>query len=251
MRGRDYSGQVLTECICEFGGGVVLLFLAISGKYLAYVAPRICPFLIVGAAILFCMGIFSIPQIKHFQHHIHMAHCLLLVIPILLLVLPHSTAAQTAAAPSAGLATTVAKSMPSAAAVPQEEKTKISGLDSAHKRITVKNEEFYSWISELTGNLDKYTGYTVVMTGYVYKDPQFVSSGEFVPARLLMTCCTADLSPIGLLCKYAKAASLPEKSWVTVEGTLIKGSFQGSPDPQLQVTKVTKAQPVNDYVYPY
>lgn len=76
-----------------------------------------------------------------------------------------------------------------------------------------------------------------------------------MPARLLMTCCVADLTPAGLICKYDKASGLEADSWVTVEGTLFIGQYEYEgkkyDDPQIHVTKITPAEAVDGYVYPY
>ena len=137
----------------------------------------------------------------------------------------------------------------------KEESADLPGLDAANRKITVSNEYFGMWISELFENRKRYEGYTVVMTGFVFKDPEMLKEDEFVPARLMMTCCVADLSPAGLLCKYDKASELKADSWVTVEGTLLIGQYELDgekyDDPQLTVTKVTPAEAVEGYVYPY
>lgn len=248
MRHFFYSKQALTECACELITGSVLLYFAASGNYLSYVAPRIRPFLFIGAAALIALGISSIPHIKQIQHRNHTAHCLLLIIPTLLLLLPHG--ASQAVTATAGL-TTVPNAVKGSTTSEQTEKTKLSGLDKTHKKITIQNEEFYQWMVELNENLDKYAGYTITTTGFVFKDSKSIQTGEFVPARLAMTCCTADLTPMGFLCKYPKTSELKENTWVTVEGKLFKGTYQGNPDPQIQVTKVKPAQSVKEYIYPY
>ena len=94
------------------------------------------------------------------------------------------------------------------------------------------------------------------MTGFVFKDPEITKKDEFIPARLAMTCCVADLSPSGLFCKYARASELKENSWVTVEGTIFMAKIkyddgQYYDDPQISVTKITPAEEVDGYVYPY
>jgi putative membrane protein len=127
----------------------------------------------------------------------------------------------------------------------------LSGFDPVNRTITVDNDEFYQWLSELFTNMDEYEGYTITITGFVYKDPQYFAENEFTPARLCMTCCTADLSPIGLVCKYSNVSSLEQNSWVTVEGVIHKGQYEGEDEPQISVTKITPAEEVEGYVYPY
>jgi putative membrane protein len=138
----------------------------------------------------------------------------------------------------------------------QEDKPAVNlpGLDIKNKRITVANDDFGLWIYQLYTNMEKYKGYTVIMTGFVFKD-ETMEANEFVPARLAMTCCVADLSPCGLLCKYDKASGLKADAWVTVEGTLHMGKYKQDgeeyEEPQISVTKITPAREVKGYVYPY
>ncbi len=140
--------------------------------------------------------------------------------------------------------------------LPEEEySTGLPGLDTANKKITVSNDDFGIWLSEIYMDMEKYKGYTVVMTGFVFKDPEILKKDEFVPARLMMSCCAADLAPVGLVCKYDGASELKEESWVTVEGTLsiVQNEYEGEKydDPQLTITKITSAEAVEDYVYLY
>ena len=52
-----------------------------------------------------------------------------------------------------------------------------------------RNESFY----------EKYEGYTVVMKGFVYRDPDIQKKCDFALVRLSMWCCAADLSPMSFL----------------------------------------------------
>lgn len=145
---------------------------------------------------------------------------------------------------------------PSATAPPENGYTAyLNGLDAVNKKITVSNDDFGLWLSEIYFNMEKYEGYTIVITGFVFKDPEIFKEDEFVPARLMMSCCVADLSPVGLRCKYDKASELKAESWVTVEGNLFMGQYEyegtNYDDPQIAVTKTTPAEAVEDYVYLY
>ncbi len=92
------------------------------------------------------------------------------------------------------------------------------------------------------------------MTGSVFKDPELLKDDEFIPGRLAMTCCVADLAVTGLICHYDQASELEQDSWVTVEGTFFIGQYEYAgnqyDDPQLKVTKITPAEAVEGYVYP-
>ncbi|MDD3364865.1 MAG: TIGR03943 family protein, partial [Syntrophomonas sp.] len=70
--------------------------------------------------------------------------------------------------------------------------------------------------------------------------------------RFMMTCCTDDMQPIGLLCQYPRANELKKDSWVKVPGTIEETEFEGQKVPLFQADDVVGAEkPKNDYVYPY
>ena len=76
------------------------------------------------------------------------------------------------------------------------------------------------------------------------------SETEFIPARLLMVCCAADLVPYGLVCRYDKISELENGTWLTVTGTLAVRDYRGSPEPQIDVEKLEPAEAVDAYLYP-
>lgn len=155
--------------------------------------------------------------------------------------------------PSSAVPETTADATPKPQS-PEEDRTTpwLTGIDKTKKTIVVKDDEFYAWITELFQHTEDYIGYTVELTGFVMKDPQIMSPTEFIPARNLMTCCVADLVPTGIICEYPKAAELKPETWVHVKGTLIQGTYDGSPEAQLKVISITPATaPKNPYIYPY
>lgn len=305
MRAKQLNLQVLLESMCCAFFGAMLVYLTESGRYLSYVTPRMKPYLYFAAAVMLLwtgVGLFRVFQPRH---KVRAAHCFVLAIPMLLLVLPHdildasnlagnylagntfqgqtvqsgAPGAQIAsAAPAAGngessrgldSASEIGQSDRQADAVPQTEQTEpgsealirqettadTPGLDEANKNIVISNDHFSMWLTKLYMEMERYEGYTVTVTGFVYNDPALFKEDEFVAARLMMSCCVADLAPAGLMCKYNNASELQQDTWVTVEGVLLIGQYeyggQVYDDPQLQVTKITPAQTVEGYVYPY
>lgn len=268
MQARAFNPQVFLEFLshCVFGG--LLLHLVRSGKYLSYVTPRMEPYLYFTVIIMVIWALAGLGRLFRPQHKIRSAHCFVLVIPVLLLLLPHSplgvsdlsSLSDTAGnqPPPADMAATdsIDEVIPDTQTNAEEEAlTELPGLDAANKKIIVSNEDFGMWYSELYMNTENYEGYTIVVTGYVFKDSEILKKDEFVSARLMMSCCVADLSPAGLLCKYDKASELEADSWVTVEGTLhiVQYEYSGETydDPQISVKKITPAKEVEGYVYPY
>lgn len=301
MRTKALNRQSLLETLCLFLFAGLLFYVTASGQYLTYVTPRMFPYLLFTGAVLLLWAFAGLPRVFTPQHRIRAAHNLVLLVPALLLLLPHSalTSSNLTGKFSGGSAfikssqqTSAASKLPAAVstasdgAAPQETLPKLelpaavtsaettplgteasvsslteapviplnpgglTGIDEENRRIVIDNASFYTWISEIYVNMEHYVGYTVRMTGYVYYDTQYMNTNEFVPARLVMTCCAADLTPAGIICTYEGASSLTPESWVTVEGVLKAGDYLGNPEPQVTVTSITPAEAVEGYIYP-
>lgn len=126
----------------------------------------------------------------------------------------------------------------------------LNGLDEDTKTITIADEDYYTWMYELSSFYEKYEGYTVVMKGFIYKDPEIEKISDFALVRLSMWCCAADLSPIGFLVDCSGISDFKEDDWVVVKGTL-EASADGE-TLMLKAQSIDKAEkPATEYVYPY
>lgn len=302
MQAKAFNSQAFLEFLCFFIFGGLLLYLAKSGKYLSYVTPRMEPYIYFASIVMGIWALTGFCRLFRPQHRLRSSHCLVVGIPILLLLLPHSPLTtsnltgnysnKNAFSASAGQElyskpdeaslednidqtdtsspaedelsstdTTVSDTVDTAvadaqSAIPEEQASVVlPGLDTANKKIIVSNDDFSMWLTEIYINIEKYTGYTIDITGYVFKNPEYYNDDEFVPARLMMSCCVADLVPVGLTCEYDNVSELEEGSWVTVEGILHVGQYEYDgeqyEEPQISVTQITPAEEVSDYVYPF
>ena len=126
----------------------------------------------------------------------------------------------------------------------------LNGLDEDTKTITIADEDYYTWMYELSSFYEKYEGYTVVMKGFIYKDPEIEKISDFALVRLSMWCCAADLSPIGFLVDCSGTLDFKEDDWVVVKGTL-EASTDGE-TLMLKAQSIDRAEkPATEYVYPY
>ncbi len=246
---RVLNPQVLTEILCQMSFGGMIVYLAASGAYLRYVTPRMRPYLYFTA---FIMGLWSLAgtgRLFRPRYKIRMSHCFLLIIPVLIMLLPHTPieiSSYNTIGESSKLQMSSAK---------EENENIMPGLYKVEKKIMVSDDLFGMWYSELYMHMEEYEGYTISITGYVLKDPKVYGENEFAVARLAMTCCVADLAPAGIQCNYRGVSDLKEDTWITVEGTLTLNydDYDGHKyaDPIIMVTKITPAEKVEGYVYPY
>jgi len=362
---KKINQQVLLETLCFLLFAFVMLYFLITKKYLSYVTPRMVPYLCFASAVMMIWAVCRIRDLFHVQYKTKAFHCLILIVPILFLLLPHNflyaSANSSGYLGSAGLAIASGKNLQSAAQIrvtqtgvnqagvnqsgvnqtgtaqvsgnlpdqtdngPRvadendgEEATAIGETDSKYRDSIIKTEsktaseqvsagtvsagtvstetqngetqngetqngeestkqgnydnairqqyglnqaadgsimvtdgQFYGWSSEIFTNMKRYDGVKITIRGFVYKDPQTMSGSQFVPARMLMYCCSADVCPCGLICSYDKTDTLQENSWVTVTGMIHLGQYQGKTSPIINVTSVSQAQaPQDEYVYP-
>ena len=279
---KQFNPQALLEAASLTAVAAWLGYELISKRYLVYVTPRMTPYLI-GAVVALCIwaGI-ALARLFRPAARPRVMHAFLLTIPLLLLLLPHGdvsaasdsfntsgvSAAQTSAPDSSATAApSQASSDQSQNEAKQGETTQsgetsllneqeaIAGLDRENKTITISTDDFYTWVVRIYNETEAYEGYTVLITGYVINDSTVFAPDEFAFARLLMSCCVEDLSPLGLICRYDQAADLTPDGWVSVVGTLTLGSYEADgqqyAQPQLTVTSITPADEIAGYIYPY
>jgi len=325
---KKIDSQALLEFICFSFFSVLIFYLTVSGGYLSYVTPKMAPYLYFTSAVMLVWAVSKLSDIFRPQHKIRAAHCLVLIIPILFLLLPHSAVIATGTSSgyfgsnsltavsnstssaeiktnntmasqsnstledsstvtasasnentagnsasddtssssvqaaggsvsedSASSSAQAAGGSASAGATGQDDNSIVNqyGLKlSKDGSIDVSDDLFYPWLTEIFTNMKKYEGVKITIKGFVFKDSETMDSNEFVPARLLMWCCSADLSPCGIICEYDKSSELEENSWVKVTGVIHIGKYQGADEPQITVTSVSLAEkPQQEYVYPW
>ncbi|MGI6079368.1 MAG: GTP-binding protein [Candidatus Avilachnospira sp.] len=79
--------------------------------------------------------------------------------------------------------------------------------------IDIKNEDYGIWFFDCKDNPERYKGKKVSFTAQVMKSESF-DKGYFVPGRMTMTCCEADMTFLGYLARYEDADAFEDGSWV-------------------------------------
>lgn len=300
VKSKSFNLQAFLELLSCLSFAGIIFYLLKSERYLNYVTPRMKPYFNFTLILMVIWAFTDINRLFRPQYQIRLPHCLVLLIPVLILFMPHSTIntsdlvrkysvsqiqgnltgkpvpgdqgnpgpvsdynflsddstekSQTAQENTAQDSTSPAAPEEESTAPQKEFSDVLPGLDEELKTITVSNDDFGFWVSEINMNPQKYVNYTIKMTGFVYIDDTF-QKDEFMASRLLMTCCVADLSPVGLICKYDKTPQLKSNSWVTVEGVLFTSEYEYNGQtcytPELTVTEITPAKEVEGYVYAY
>jgi uncharacterized repeat protein (TIGR03943 family) len=101
-----------------------------------------------------------------------------------------------------------------------------------------------------SGDVSTFNGQEANVIGFVYKEITF-GEDQFMVARFTISCCVADASAIGLPVIWDESASLPQDTWVRVQGTFEVGEFRENTVPMLRAASVeTVKQPEHPYLYP-
>ncbi len=85
--------------------------------------------------------------------------------------------------------------------------------------VEIQDEDYALFYRDISEEPKKYDGKTVKFKAQVAKLRK-EKSGYFAPGRFVMTCCEADISFMGLPCKYEKSNALHARDWVTVTATV-------------------------------
>ena len=115
--------------------------------------------------------------------------------------------------------------------------------------IAIKPEDYGIWYIDCMDQPERYAGKTVEFTAMVLRHPNFPKD-QFVPGRMAMTCCEADMSFLGFPCKYGDAASLKTKDWVRVQAEVrveYQKEYRGE-GPVLYAKKVERDKEIKDIV---
>lgn len=86
--------------------------------------------------------------------------------------------------------------------------------------------------------------------GFVYHD-QNLGAGQFMVARFMVTCCSADATAVAMAVSWPDAAGLTDNTWVRVRGMVDVTAYGGRPLPVINAESVEPTdEPARPYMYP-
>ena len=85
--------------------------------------------------------------------------------------------------------------------------------------VEIADEDYALFYRDITEEPKKYNGKTVKFKAQVARLRK-EKDGMFAPGRFVMTCCEADITFMGIPCKYPQSAALKARSWVTVTASV-------------------------------
>ncbi len=217
--------------------GISTGMVAITGTFTRYVKPSLLPWLLTAAVLLIGFGLTMIVgDARRGDHHEHAHHhhghrsaiAWMLAVPIVVLIFVVPPALGAGAAAPTVLAVSSDVLRRPFPPLPAGEAPNVS-LPNVLERVA----------NDTAHTLD---GRLITLTGFVVND----HDARYL-ARVVITCCAADaqLARIRLVGAVTEASSLPDNSWLSVEGTVAP-----TPPPTLDVSRLTRiAPPANTYAY--
>lgn len=283
--------DIVLKLIILLGFSLFFFITTINGTIQLFVHPRIVPFLKFGIVIMLIMALFLLKDIfKRQRKKVNQYQYLFFIIPLVMaFALPAKEVNSGSVAIGSNTdALSSSNSVVQGKITNTDSYDKLSGADGLSGEastsdntdknslandsytsfmesteeednrlklqdgtIVIDDSNFVKWIDAIYNNPLEYEGKKITVMGFVFKDKQF-KDNEFVPARMVMTCCAADMTVIGLLARYSKAQELRENSWFKFSGTLVNSEFNGKYIPVINIETVERtAKPKNEYVYPY
>ncbi|HWE89461.1 MAG TPA: TIGR03943 family protein [Pseudonocardiaceae bacterium] len=233
--------------------GGALLKIALNGSYLRYVRPSIQPWLIASGVVMVVLAAVAIvrdirsyhateqPAADHDGHRHGSRSSWLLVVPVLAIFLIAPPALGADAVARAGGRTIISQAAP---AVTQQGAAAFPPLP-AEPVVPLSMSEFVTRsVWDATGSLNSRV---VRLTGFVAHE-----GGSTYLARLVITCCAADATPVKVTLVGAGADAQRDDQWLAVDGRIRPGSATQHNDytPTFDVVTVAPiATPADPYEY--
>ena len=257
--------------LCIFTGTAALLLLAlVSGKIRYYIHPRLDIYVWFSVFALLLIGFFLLPGLFKPKRGLHLAPYIIFLIPMIsALVLPPTTTGSSAVELGSSKLSSPGQQQqfqlrdktppaPQESSGSNEKKDPVSQEQAKTKQPenndnvqVVGDEDFAEWLFEVSENMEQFDGKQVQFKGQVVRIEEFAEN-EFVPARMGMVCCAADVQPLGFLCRYDQAGKWKDGQWVWVTATIKIEEYNGEPMPILYASNIIEAEkPVEEYIYPY
>ncbi|BBB90282.1 MAG TPA: TIGR03943 family protein [Methylomusa anaerophila] len=141
--------------------------------------------------------------------------------------------------------------------VPAKSSADLSGISrplakelSQSRTIQVTDKNYTEVMSEIQLFPADYIGKEISMTGFVFRSSALLPN-QLDLVRYVITCCSADALPYGVLCEIKDADKYEDGKWLQVQGVIQMGKYE---DQTVGTVKVVSAKeivpPENPYVFP-
>jgi putative membrane protein len=259
---RRLNWEVAVKILVLLAYAVFFLSVVVSGRASLYVHPRVLPYMIAAGAVMILTalamaGTLFKPRLRtRFPFYLTA-----FILPLAAAVILPAQSFQSGGSAGtlsvtalSGIDGGISSSQPSQQPDAASQSAAVRDTDPplTDGAIMMDSDHFDQWLTALYTQPDRYADTPIEVVGFVYKDEELFGPEEFVPARMVMVCCAADMQISGLLCRFEGASSLAVDSWVLVRGVVGDTEFQGERIPIIEAQSVQPCdKPEPDYVYPF
>jgi TIGR03943 family protein len=240
--------EVLLKVFILAGFALFFYILIHSGRAELYVHPRIIIYMKFGIIAMVIISLVLLEELfKPYKRRGSLVPYLVFIFPLILaFTQPAKILDSTLGTESKmNLTPNSSKKLP----VLSSKDTSQASLSTADT-IEISDDNFYKWYNILNDDPEKYIGKNIEVRGFISKS-QIEDKTQFTAARLVMTCCAADLQPIGFLCKYDKTDSLKKGRWVKISGKIEDIKKEKYIEPIINVNNMEMVDaPDQIYIYP-
>lgn len=245
-----------------------LIYQMVSGKINYYVHPRFYVGIWISIVVLILFAFRLLSKVDKARHNVNLRHYLIFVIPLLLAIFfPASSVSGTEMTLANGSAASESESVSTISdtgnsvedtTASSEQSDIIEETTSVAEKYSqlevngimmITDDVFYSWYTDLFGNVDDFVGKKCQYVAQVYS-MEGLSDTEFLAGRYFMVCCAADLAGYGIICESDIRSSLAEEEWILVTGTIQKTEYNGYEVPLLTNVTIEETEaPDTEYIY--
>jgi uncharacterized repeat protein (TIGR03943 family) len=244
MSGPGVRRETTNILLVLVGGALVKI--TVNGTYLRYVKPSVRPWALIAGVVMVLLGLIAIVQDiraggarsapdEHDHQHGSRA-VLLLLLPILAIFL--------VAPPPLGADSVTRDAGRTAPVVTQQGASAFPPLPRGAV-VPISLSEFIT--RSVWDSTNSLNNRVVALTGFVVHE-----HGVLYLARLVITCCAADATPMKVALAGGDTAGLSDDQWIQSDGLLRPGSATQANEytPTLRVSSLTRiAEPADPYEY--
>jgi TIGR03943 family protein len=207
-----------------------------------FINPNMVKYVVFASGALLILAFFQIPKIINTLEHKPKFGYLIFMIPIIIgiLVNPVGLTEQV----------TQVKGVNIVEDTTTRTKPIINSDSTIHQegQIVMEDKNYFTFLTGIAEEPNKFKNFKITLTGFVYKNNN-IKNGQFIIARMLMTCCAADTQVVGFLCDYNEQ-NLDKDAWVEITGVLDTTNYTDSNSKQDSLIPLIKVQSVKKVVPP-
>lgn len=220
-----------------------------------YIHPRTNKYLWFSAAALLAIALSMLPALFRPKRKVNCFSCVILLIPIITgTIIPMTSIQREYLRENDQLNSSQKTSGKhnSLNAYKNLNKRNPEKYNSDNHISVINDEEYLEWFMKVSNNPNAYRGENIKVKGCVYKQEEF-NLNEFALVRMAMSCCAADLAPVGFLCKSNRAREFKNGEWIYITAEIKTEYVQHmkSKLPVLYAKDIIRTEkPEVEYVYP-